>query len=195
MLTKILSAVFCLAAVVGVAAAAPIQYTFTFLGAGTLNGNNFTARTVTFGFSSDTSLINQPLTGLFLTPSGIPATYALAGLSSGTITDSVEVFDNQNASDAGFYLTAAMMDYFDIPNAAYGTYDLKSPTGPINTLAPTFLNSAGVGTNNGQLIITSARNINFTATTSAGVPEPSSYSLLGVALVGFALLRKRTALG
>jgi PEP-CTERM motif len=193
MLTKILSAVFCLVASLEVATAAPIQYTFTFLGAGTLNGSNFTATTVTLGFSSDTSLISQPVSGVFLTPSGIPATYALAGLSSGTITDSVEVFDNQNASDAGFYLTAAMMDFFDNSNAAYATYDLQSPIGPINTLTPTLVNSTGVGTNNGQLVITSARNVNFTATITGGVPEPSTYWLIGVPLVGFALLRRRIA--
>jgi hypothetical protein len=39
------------------------------------------------------------VSGIFLALSGIPATYDLPGLSSGTMTDSVNVFDHQNASD------------------------------------------------------------------------------------------------
>ena len=188
MFRKAIFAVFGLAAVLQVASASPIQYTFSFLGAGSLNGVGFTARNVTFSFTSDTSLIGQISSNVFATPAGAPGTFNLAGLASGKITESVLVFDNQNVPDAGFYLTAVPMDFFDIIDPAYGPYDLKSPTGPINTPAVSALYPNGVATDGGQLIITSARSMVFTAA-APGVPEPASLSLFAAGLLGLTFFR------
>jgi PEP-CTERM motif len=189
MLRKTIVGVVCLAASLTVASATPIQYTFSFTGAGTLAGNNFTARTVTFGFSSDTTQVSSS-SGLFETPNGTPGTYSLAGLSSGSITSNVFVYDNQNVPDAGFYVSGSA-DFFDNLTLAYGTYDLKSAIGPITTVTPAALNASGVATDGGQLIITSARDLSFTATVGSSTPEPASYSLIGLGMVGLAWFGRR----
>jgi PEP-CTERM motif len=164
-----------------VAGAAPIDYTISFLGAGTLDGNNFTARTVTFGFTSDTTQIMDLGGGIFVTPDGIPATYDLAGFSTGTLT-SLHLFDNETTQLFGINPST---DFLDLGNAAYATYDLTTAIGPISTASADFLDANGIATNNGQLIITSARDFTVTAEL-AEVPEPSTFPLIvaGLALLG-----------
>jgi PEP-CTERM motif len=164
-----------------VASATPIDYTISFLGAGTLDGNDFTARTVTFGFTSDTTQIMDLGGGIFVTPDGIPATYDLAGLSSGTLT-SLHLFDNQTVQAFGIN---PGLDFLDLGDAAYATYDLTTAIGPISTSSLQFLDEFGIVTNNGQLVITSAQDFTVTAEL-AEVPEPSTFPLIvaGLALLG-----------
>ena len=162
------------AALASSAAAAPITFTVSMLGAGTLNGVNFTATNVSFTFTSDTSAITTAGAGIFTTPLGIPGTFDIQGFASGIVTEAgLHVFDNQNTSRGGF--SAGSGDFINIPDAVFGAYDLQSNfTSPGDT--PNFLDPTGYATDGGQLIVTSARNAVLSAVVT---PEPGTFAFLG----------------
>jgi hypothetical protein len=144
--------------------AAPVHYTVSLLGAGTLGGTAFTATTVTLEFDSDTRQIIDLGDGTFVTPNGIPGTYNIAGFSSGIITSSLHLFVDQTSCPDAVAGINPDPDFLSFGNPAYATYDLTTSIGPVNSTCANYLNRSGLATNNGQLVLSSVRDINFTAT-------------------------------
>lgn len=175
MKSKLVVCLLALAALAGTAAAAPITFTISMLGAGTLNGVNFTATTVSFTFTSDTAAIVTAGAGIFVTPPDIPGTYSILGVASGNITEpGLHVYDNNGATDAGF--SANVGDFIQMIDAAFGGYDLQSNfTSPVVT-SPSLTAAGGYSTDGGQLILTSARSGVFSAVVT---PEPGTFAFLG----------------
>jgi hypothetical protein len=141
-----------------------VHYTVSLQGAGTLGGTAFTATTVTFRFDSDTTQIIDLGDGTFVTPNGVPGTYDIAGFSCGIITTSLHLFVDQTCCPEAVVGINPDPDFLSFANAAYATYDLTTPIGPVNSTSPNYLNRSGLATNNGQLVLSSVRDISFTAT-------------------------------
>lgn len=189
MQSKFIVGLFAVMALAGSAAADPITFTVSMLGAGTLNGVNFTATTVTFSFTSDTAAITTAGPGVFVTPNDIAGTFNILGVSSGNITEpGLHVYDNNGASDAGFSASAG--DFIQISDPSFGIYNLQSNfTSPVVT-TPNLTDPSGYSTDGGQLILTSARSATFSALVT---PEPGTFAFLGGGLaLMFAAYRQRT---
>ncbi len=158
----------------------PITYTQQAEVTGTIGGRSFTNALITLMLTSDTAFVTGGA-GFFSNTTG-PFTLSIAGIGSGSFTDSMQVFDNQTFSPpaAGFGDLTAGGSVLDTFSAVFASYDLTTAIGPISG-NPFIRPDLSFGTTLGLLNIQSANNASFTATT---VPEPSSYLLFGTVLFG-----------
>jgi hypothetical protein len=171
-----------------------ITYTETVIASGSLNGTAFTNASLTISATANTTQIISGGGGFF---SVIPTSnsFTITGVGSGSFTSSIfDVFVNQTFSSpsaaAGFGGDggASILDTF---NSAFSTYALATAIGPIS--GSSFINSgSSFATTAGGFVLTSTTgNVSFTAT-PAGVPEPSSLAMCGVAgMIGLVVARMR----
>jgi len=172
--------------IVASAFAAPISYTFTGTGTGSIGTDPFTNAAFVVTINADTSQVAyQPL----LTSYGIlnlAGTIGISGIGTANFTDPLFFFGGHGSADVGFgYFGPGNL--IDVLNAAASTYDLVSnftftgPNGNLNQFV-------GAATNMGALTYTSMSDVTFTAV--AGVPEPGC-ALLAVAGLAVVVLRRR----
>jgi len=77
--------------------AAPITYTMSGPVSGTLNGVAFTNAQITLVGTGDTSTIGAPGCSLPVVCNSLSSlTFTIAGVGSGTVTNTMIIFDNQN---------------------------------------------------------------------------------------------------
>jgi hypothetical protein len=187
------AAAFLLFGLVGTAAiAAPITYIFSGSSvSGTLNGTPFTNAQVTITATGDTSNVpdvadcgsnptlpcNAPLT----------VTFNIAGVGSGTITDSLLIFDNHTTTPVpglGLERRSGGGDWLDIVHAQFGTYGLVTAIGPL-TVAP--LSTPGsfgaVATTAGNLTLTTTPGTFQATGGGAGVSPPTIAKAFGVSSI------------
>jgi hypothetical protein len=114
-------------ALAGMTFAAPITYTFTGNGSGTVNGAPFTDAEYTITLIGDTTAITNSLNVYHLITT---ATMVIAGVGTATITDPVEIYDSPNVSALGFAREGGYT-LLGLDNAAFATYALSTSLGPI----------------------------------------------------------------
>ena len=158
--------------------AGPIRYVETGQLSGTLGGVGLTNVSFTFTFFGDTAnitgsnpLLNQAISNTIV-----------VGASNGFFTTPVETGVNSTAGIIGF-ADLTQLNGITLSSAGAIGYNLAAP---ISVSGSPFSASGSLGTSLGTLSITSAQNLNFTAT--AGVPEPGTLGLSALALIGVLLL-------
>jgi hypothetical protein len=168
-----------------------IIYTEQAIASGTLGGQTFTDALLTLELVGDTgNVTGSP--GVFTNTAGL-FTVSVSGIGTATFTDFMEVFDNQSPTltppAAGFAVEGgSVLDTF---NTAFALYNLTTPIGPIS--GTSFIRpDLTFNTTLGGLIITSAEDSTFTASTA--VPEPTSLILVatGALIICYRLRRKLT---
>jgi hypothetical protein len=167
-----------------------ITYTETAIASGSLGGTPFTNAEVTLTAVADTTNITGSFP--FLSVPNNSTTVAVAGISgTATFTDSIITFDNQATHIAGIEDISKSLNILDVTNAAFATYNLATPIGPLSG-APVINPGVMFPTTAGIFEITA---ISDTATFQAGagtaVPEPSSLMLASTAVAGLGLWRRR----
>jgi hypothetical protein len=177
------------------AEAAPIIYTETAVGSGTLGTTSFTNAAITLTSTADTTNVTNPLASFF----GVTNTSAqvtVDSLGTATFTISTDTFDNQTFSPpaAGVGATSGG-SILDTLNTAFATYNLKSSIGPVSGAA-FIVPGQAFGTNLGNFVLNSiSGNVTFQATIGTAVPEPTSLVMGATALAAGAIysLRRRRA--
>jgi hypothetical protein len=141
-----------------------ITYTESVVASGSLGGRNFTNAVVTITGSADTSQVQPSFTGYAVLTPGARVT--VAGVGTFTFADPIEFFVSAMFTVAGVTdLTGPLgLDIVDTQSSAFETYSLTTAFGPVT--GPPVINAGDpFSTNGGALIVNSAGNSTFTATT------------------------------
>jgi hypothetical protein len=114
----------------------------------------------------------------------LTVTFSIAGVGSGTITDSLLIFDNHSATALGLERRSGGGDWLDISHAQFGTYGLVTAIGPLTVAPESTPGSFGaVATTAGNLTLTTTPDT-FQATGGiAGVSPPTISKAFGAASI------------
>jgi len=178
---KLAALILCCA---GMMLAGPITYTESATASGSLGGSSFTNALVTVKLDGDTANVVSGGGGFFTNSVGT-FTVNVVGIGTAALTaPGAEVFVNQTFAPAaaGFGAGSSILDTL---NSSLSTYALTTAIGPI-TGSPFINPGTPFSTSLGNLVINSAGNSTFTATTNASIatPEPMTGGMLCVGLLG-----------
>jgi hypothetical protein len=178
------------------AAAAPITYTISGTGSGSLDGTSFTDDLVTItGIGDTANVVTIPLHSL----NPVPLTINISGVGTDTITSNAELdivpaienarFDANNNSSTLAILIATISS-----SSAFASYDGTTAIGPVTDTG--FTSGNTFPTTGGIFVLSSIGNTTFTATIGSATPLPAALPLFATGLGAIGLLgwrRKRKA--
>ena len=114
----------------GAAQAAPIIYTISSVGSGSLGSNSFNDASFTITATADTSQISLLSAGVFIVPD-LSATISISGLGTATFTSATN-FSNENTEAVGINSGPGALDILDVLNPVFETYNLSTSIGPVS---------------------------------------------------------------
>lgn len=168
--------------------AAPIQFTQTGTGAGSLNGVGFAASSFTITAISDTTRRELIVSGFSI--DNIAASINIVGIGLCTFTTPTRFFVNQNTRTVGFSrATSQGGDLFNGPtDNAFQSWSMLSSIGPISGTGRFLQWNFSIMTNRGILQFNDATNVPaaFQATL---IPAPGT--LATFPLIALAATRRR----
>jgi hypothetical protein len=176
----------------GTVSADSIIYTFTGTGSGTVGTSNFLNQPISITVLGNTENVINPTPGIFVNAS-LNTSIDIPSIATIRVEDLTNMFSNSTPNSAGIGIGDGTLNLALFGLIPANSYNLSSDFGPLfnaNPVAATeFVN---VATSEGTLDMTSWTNVTFNASLSP-VPEPGSVLLLGVGLLGVAVmgLRKR----
>jgi|GEM_PF-2765377 len=164
------------------ASAANITYEFSGVASGNLNGVDFQDAAFVIDLTGDTSAATGGATS---TNAASSVTFTIAGVGSGSFLDLYQVFVNKAVGAVGFSLASDGQDRVDVFDPAFNLYDLTTAIGPISTSTDFFIGQfSGDPTTAGPINLDSGTQVTFQAILAATVPEPSTFALAGLGMVG-----------
>jgi hypothetical protein len=184
-----ISVLFGLAGMVVPALAAPITYTVTAIGTGSLGGSSFTNAAVTVTLTGDTAGVTHPFGSTFNNFG--PATVNVAGIGTGTFTNSMIVFCSQTGGPggigaAGIEDNVLFLDILDTANAAFASYECATAIGPVTGPA-LFNGGSAFPTSLGDFILTDVGNSTFTAAlgpvVAQSIPTLSEWAMVAMGML------------
>jgi hypothetical protein len=170
------------------AQASPIVYTETVVGSGSLGETPFTNALITLAATADTDHVMIDAMGLFVVANKSTSVQIENG-GSALFSSFTETFVDPTHQVAGLRQGPIILA---LQQAAFGTYDLKTPIAPMSGVP--FINPTDAfATNAGDFSITSTTgNATFEASVAgAPVPEPSTFILAGLGALGLTAVLRR----
>jgi len=152
--------------------AAPIQYTITGTGTGSLGTLGFVNSTVTVTGVADTSDI-VAVSGTLYCNHLTSVTFSVGGLASGAVVESMNVFVNTATSTMGFQFGTGCpggADWFDSTRAAFGTWHLATDIGVV-ALEPSLGVTSSLHTTRSLLTLIGLSGATFRASAGVAAPE------------------------
>lgn len=173
-----------------------MTFTHTGTGSGTVGATSFSNAAFTITDKAETAN-RQAISGTGFYIDDFSASISISGVGTFDFITGTRTFVNQNSQIVGFSRAGLSgADLFNGPvNAAFATYDLQSSIGPISGTGSLLQwSSSPVNTSGGVLVFNNGvSDTRFTASVASSVPEPSSWALLGTALLGIcAAMRLRS---
>jgi hypothetical protein len=141
--------------------AAPITYTFSATGSGSLGGNLFSNSFFQITAAADTSQIYSTSPGIFRVTDSL-ATVVVPDVGTATFAITTMNVDNQNLSSVGFSDPGQNLAILFVENPVFVSYDLSTAMGPVSG-PPIFNEGAQFLTSSGNFSLDEVSTATFEA--------------------------------
>jgi hypothetical protein len=174
------------------ARATPIVYTESDFLRVTIGASSQLVGTLTISMTADTSTVTSSA-GIFVNSGTATFNFnaGVSGIFSGTFTDSMQVYDNQNTGVAGFQDATLPNNVLGTSSSQFDTYDLTTLLAAVTASARPAFGVAFPTTAGALDLLSSPQDINRSTFTASAVPEPATLGLLTAGVLSLVQIRRR----